>query len=212
MALLRVLTYPHPFLTTAAEPVEADSADWEEITRLIDNMVETMYANRGIGLAAVQVGVDKRIIVLDIPEEEEFDEFPDDGPDDETDEASGDEPEEEEPEEFVPPPPRVQGKNLVAFVNPVLSEKEGKTKFEEGCLSVPGVTAEVQRFETVRLSALDRDGNSVEVEADGLFAIALQHEIDHLDGVLFIDRLSRLKQQYLKRKLKKAFEAEQRAL
>ncbi|MBE9528317.1 MAG: peptide deformylase [Proteobacteria bacterium] len=235
MTLLRVLKYPHPFLTTIAKPVDAEAENWDEITELIDNMVETMYANRGIGLAAVQVGVDKRIIVLDIPEEvepadDDFEGTPDN--DDSCTTSAGyegilesrkegadqdlnDNPPEDPNEEFNDDAPRYQrsqGANLVAFVNPELIEKEGKTKFEEGCLSVPGITAEVQRFETVRISALDRDGNAVEVEAEGLFAIALQHEIDHLDGVLFIDRLSRLKREYIKRKLKKAFEAEQRAL
>ncbi len=194
MALLRILKYPHPFLTTVATPVEEVE---EEITTLIDDMVETMYANRGIGLAAVQVGVDKRVIILDIPDISE------------DEQSDGDDEEELETEL---PTERVQGKNLVAFVNPVLSATEGKTSFDEGCLSVPGVTAEVQRFERVHLSALDRVGNRVELDADGLFAIALQHEIDHLDGVLFIDRLSRLKREFLKRKLKKAFEAEQRVL
>jgi peptide deformylase len=244
MTLLRVLKYPHPFLRTVAKPVDVETENWDDITELIDSMVETMYANRGIGLAAVQVGADKRIIVLDIPEEEPDDDFEGEFDDDDSEEEHGNsdsssneeldsgtrttsagyegilesrkaeaaEELNEEHEDDAPRYRRTQGANLVAFVNPVLTEKEGKTKFEEGCLSVPGITAEVQRFETVRISALDRDGNTVEVEAGGLFAIALQHEIDHLDGVLFIDRLSRLKREYIKRKLKKALEAEQQAL
>ncbi len=220
MALLRVLKYPHPFLTTVAKRVDINEltggtgALKEEVGRLIDDMVGTMYANRGIGLAAVQVGVDKRIIVLDIPveEPEEFDESGEDGDYIEPGEEENREWLNDEPLNLEFSPGRTQGKNLIALINPVITWTEGRTKFEEGCLSVPGITSDVQRFERIQLNAFDREGKSIEIEAGGLFAIALQHEVDHLDGILFIDRLSRLKRDYIKRKLKKAFEAEQRAL
>lgn len=173
MAILEILKYPDPFLKTKASEVK--SVD-PSVKTLIAEMIETMYHAKGIGLAAVQVGVDKRIIVLDVPDENVEE--------------------------------RQKGKNLVALVNPRIIKTGGETKYEEGCLSVPGITADVVRASEVTVSALDREGMPVEIEASGLFAIALQHEIDHLDGVLFIDRLSRLKREIVKRKLKKAFEAE----
>lgn len=173
MSLLEILKYPDPFLSKRAEPVEEVT---EEIQRLIDDMTDTMYHARGIGLAAVQVGVGKRVIVIDIP--------------------SGDDEE------------RVKGKNLLALINPEIRSSEGSTKFEEGCLSVPGVTADVIRADKVTVTALDRKGDPVKIDAEGLLAIALQHEIDHLDGTLFIDRLSRLKRDLIKRKLKKALSQE----
>ncbi len=164
--LLEILKYPDPFLKTVAEPVgEVD----DSIRGLIDNMVATMYSARGIGLAAVQVGVAKRVVVLDVP----------------TDEAE-------------------RGENLVALVNPRITASSGTTRYEEGCLSVPGITADVTRADTVTVEALDREGREIVIDATGLFAIALQHELDHLEGVLFIDRLSRLKRDLVKRKLKKA--------
>lgn len=173
MAILEILKYPDPFLKTKASEVK--SVD-PSVKTLIADMIETMYHAKGIGLAAVQVGVGKRIIVLDVPDENVEE--------------------------------RQKGKNLVALVNPRIIKTGGETKYEEGCLSVPGITADVVRASEVTVNALDREGRPVEIEASGLFAIALQHEIDHLDGVLFIDRLSRLKREIVKRKLKKAFEAE----
>lgn len=173
MPILEILKYPDPFLKTTASEVKTVDGP---VKTLIADMIETMYHARGIGLAAVQVGVDKRVIVLDVPDENVEE--------------------------------RQKGKNLVALVNPRIIKSEGETKYEEGCLSVPGITADVVRASEVTVSALGRDGKPVEIEASGLFAIALQHEIDHLDGFLFIDRLSRLKKEIVKRKLKKAFEAE----
>ncbi|MBI5586886.1 MAG: peptide deformylase [Deltaproteobacteria bacterium] len=173
MLLLEILKYPDPFLKTKASEVKSVES---EVKTLIASMIETMYLAKGIGLAAVQVGVAKRVIVLDVPDENVEE--------------------------------RQKGKNLVALVNPVIVKAEGETKYEEGCLSVPGITADVMRASTVAVRALDREGSPIQIEATGLFAIALQHEIDHLDGVLFIDRLSRLKREIVKRKLKKAFEAE----
>jgi len=107
---------------------------------------------------------------------------------------------------------RERGKNLIALVNPEIIDAAGAITYDEGCLSLPGVTAEVERFSSVTVSALDRDGGLSEIKAEGLFAIALQHEIDHLDGVLFIDRLSRLKRELIKRRYKKAMEEQARAL
>jgi peptide deformylase len=143
-------------------------------------MVETMYYARGIGLASVQVGDTRRVVVLDVPDEDEKD--------------------------------RTKGKNLIALVNPEIVLVEGETTYEEGCLSLPGITADVDRAAKVKVQALDRDGNPFEIEAEGLLAIALQHEIDHLNGIIFIDRLSRLKRELVKRKYKKSLETEERAI
>ncbi|OGP15563.1 MAG: peptide deformylase [Deltaproteobacteria bacterium GWA2_55_10] len=175
--ILEILKFPDPFLKTKAVPVEKVD---DGIKKIIDDMTETMYKAKGIGLASVQVGVDKRVIVLDVP-------------------GDGD-------------GERVQGRNLIALVNPEIVSSEGQTIYEEGCLSVPGITADVERFSRLKVRALDREGRPFEVSAEGLFAIALQHEIDHIDGVLFIDRLSRLKREMIKRKIKKALEAEEKAL
>lgn len=177
MSILEILKYPDPFLKTKAKPVAKID---DEIKRLIAAMIETMYFARGIGLAATQVGADKRIAVLDVPDEDR--------------------------ENYR------QGKNLIALINPEMIAHEGETKYEEGCLSVPGFTADVKRFSTVVVKCLDKDGNDVEIKAGGLFAIALQHEIDHLDGFLFIDWLSKLKRDIIKRKIKKAIEDEKKQL
>jgi len=185
MSLREVLKYPDPFLRKTCEAVsEVD----ETVTALIDDMTETMYANKGIGLAATQVGVALRVIVLDVPphsEEEDEDEGPRPG----------------------------KGKCLMALINPEITWRDGKTKFEEGCLSIPGVNEYVERSAVIRVTGLDRDGKVVDMGAEGLLAVALQHEIDHLDGVLFIDRLSWLKRDRIKRRLKKAAqEAEEQAV
>lgn len=178
MALLNILKYPDPFLKTKAATVQSIDL---EVERLISDMVETMALARGIGLAATQVGVGKRVVVLDVPGE--------------SDEER-----------------RERGKNLVVLVNPEIAGSAGSITYDEGCLSVPGVTAEVERFSDVTVKAIDREGAPFEIRAEGLFAIALQHEIDHLDGILFIDRLSRLKRELIKRKYKKAMERQDRAL
>ncbi len=181
MSELEILKYPDPFLRTTSEAVpEVD----ESVRTLIDDMVETMYANKGIGLAAVQVGVAKRVIVLDVPDEED-----------------GEEGERE----------AKKGKNLMALVNPEIAWRDGRARFEEGCLSIPGVNAEVERSARVRVTGLDREGKPLDFGAEGLLAIALQHEIDHLEGILFIDRLSWLKRDRIKRRLRKAL-AEERAI
>jgi peptide deformylase len=175
--ILEIIKYPDPFLKTHA--VRVESVD-DSVRKLIDDMIETMYYARGIGLASVQVGDPRQIVVLDVPDEDEKE--------------------------------RAKGKNLMALINPEIVSAEGETIYEEGCLSVPGVTADVERAARVKVRALDRDGKPFELEADGLLAIALQHELDHLSGVLFIDRLSRLKRELVKRKYKKSLETEERAI
>jgi peptide deformylase len=178
MSVLNILTYPDPFLKTKAKPVDAVD---DSVRMLIDDMVETLRSARGIGLAATQVGDERRVIVLDVPEE-------DDG--------------EEEGERRI----------HLTLVNPEIISSEGDTKFEEGCLSVPGFTADVKRAATINVKALDREGKQVEFMAHDLLSIAIQHEIDHLDGILFIDRLSRLKRELLKRKIRKVLEDERMRL
>jgi peptide deformylase len=184
MTVRTILKYPDPLLKTTAAPVE--SVD-DEIRALIDDMIQTMYCYRGIGLAAIQLGVARRVIVLDVPDMDLDDDSDMD-------------------------PLGERGKNALAFVNPEITYSEGTTVYEEGCLSVPGVNADVKRAANVRVEALDRVGNKVEIDAEGLLAIVLQHEIDHLNGILFIDRLSRLKRELVKRKLKKKIEAQDGAL
>lgn len=162
--ILNILKFPDPVLRTPARPVEAITGETAE---LMQNMLETMYAAPGIGLAAPQVGVSLRIIVLDLDHEN-------------------------------------PGDSVIKLANPVIREAEGEVVIEEGCLSVVDFTAEVRRAEQVAVSGYDEDGEEVDIEADGLLAVALQHEIDHLDGKLFIDRISRLKRDIYVRKLKKS--------
>jgi peptide deformylase len=163
MAVLPILEYPHPTLRRVAEPVETVD---DEVRKLVDDMAETMYAAPGVGLAAPQVGVSKRMFVIDI--------------------AAEDEP-----------------SNLLALINPRFVSREGDVVWEEGCLSFPGVHEDVQRAEQVVVQALDRDGNPFEVEAEGLMAVALQHEYDHLEGVLIVDHVSYFKRRQIDRDLKK---------
>ena len=162
MALLEVLHYPDPRLRNEAAPV-ADVDD--RVRRLIDDMLETMYAAPGIGLAAIQVNVPLRVIAIDVSDDR-------------------DEP--------------------LCLVNPRILEERGSFEFEEGCLSVPGVYEVVQRAEWIRASALDRQGEPFEFEAENLLAACVQHEIDHLHGKLFVDYLSRLKRQRIRKKASKA--------
>jgi peptide deformylase len=175
MALLPILTYPDPRLAEKSTPVEKVT---DEIKRLIDDMFETMYEAEGVGLAAPQVGVTKRIIVVDCGTREK-----------------------EEPPPLKPVQP-------YAIVNPEVVERDGKITWEEGCLSVPGYTDEVERAAKVVVKGLNREGEEIRIEADGLLAVCLQHEIDHLEGMLFVDRLSRLKQSMVKKKLKKRAQEE----
>jgi len=161
MPLLPILHFPDPKLRTRAKPVE--SVD-DAIRTLIDNMFETMYEAPGIGLAATQVDVHKRVIVVDVSEEKN---------------------------------------QPLVFINPELLEKQGVEEMDEGCLSVPGIYEKVQRADSVKVRALDRNGQSFEMEADGLLAVCIQHEMDHLEGKLFVDYLSSLKRDRIQKKLEK---------
>ena len=162
MAKLQILEYPDPRLRTRAQPVAAVD---DAVRQLVDDLFETMYAAKGIGLAATQVDVHKRVLVTDVSQ-------------DRTE-------------------PRV-------FINPQIIERDGTTEAEEGCLSVPGVYDLLRtRSEKIRVRALDRDGQPFELEADGLLAVCIQHELDHLEGKLFVDYLSELKRNRIRKKLEK---------
>jgi peptide deformylase len=161
MALLQILEFPDPRLRNRAQPVtQVDAA----LRTLIDDMLETMYAAPGIGLAATQVNVTKQLIVIDVSEKRDC---------------------------------------PLVFINPQIVAREGVEETEEGCLSVPGVFDKVTRAEKIRVRALGRDGKPFELEADGLLAVCIQHEIDHLDGKLFVDYLSELKRTRIRKKLEK---------
>jgi peptide deformylase len=161
MAILDIVTYPDPVLKTPAAPVEKVDA---ELKKLLDNMGETMYAADGVGLAAPQVGILKRIIVLDVSDDRS---------------------------------------SLVKLINPVITSRSGEVPSEEGCLSIPEFRETISRSQRVAVEAQTPEGSTIKIEAEGLLAMCLQHEIDHLDGVLFIDRLSRLKREFFKKWLKK---------
>jgi peptide deformylase len=168
MALREILTVPDPLLKQVSAPVERVDDD---LRALMDDMLETMYAAPGIGLAAVQVGVPKRVIVMDLARQDE------------------------------PRQPRY-------FVNPeIVWASEETAPYEEGCLSVPEIYDEVERPAQVRIRYLNYQGERIEEEADGLFAVCIQHEMDHLEGVLFIDHLSRLKREQAIKKVKKQAKA-----
>ncbi len=161
MALMNVLEFPDPRLRTKAVPVEAVN---DTLRALIDDMFETMYAAPGIGLAATQVDVHKRLLVADVSSDKDD--------------------------------PHV-------LINPTIVEKEGTVITEEGCLSVPGFYAEVERAEKIRVAYLDRDGDQRQTEMEGLLAVCVQHEMDHLDGKLFVDYLSEAKRQRIRKRLLK---------
>jgi peptide deformylase len=173
MTVLQIYVAPHPALKKKAEPVAGGVT--ADLRKLMDDMLETMYACDGIGLAAPQVGVSKRVIVMDI------------------DQQRGD--------DLTPAEKR--GKPQF-FVNPEITwASEDLRVYNEGCLSVPGQYADIVRPDKVRFKYLDYDGKEIEVEADGLLATCIQHEMDHLEGILFVDHLSTLKRDILMRKLKK---------
>ncbi len=163
MALRKILTFPANELKHPAHAVQNIDASIDE---LASDMVETMYAAPGIGLAAPQVGSSERVIVLDVDHEN-------------------------------------QGKRLIKLINPVIVAREGSIVWEEGCLSVVDYTAEVTRAKHVLVKGWTPDEKEIEIEGEDLLAVALQHELDHLDGKLFIDRISRLKRDLYKRKVKK---------
>lgn len=169
MTVLKLYEYPEPVLKKKAEKVTKVDAD---VQKLLDDMLETMYASAGVGLAAPQIGVSKRIVVIDVEQEDD-----DNG---------------------------VKSGNPLFLVNPeIIWRSDDKVCGEEGCLSVPKQRAEVERNAQVKVRYLDYNGNEQEILGDGLLAVCLQHELDHLDGVLYIDRISRLKRQMLLKKLDK---------
>lgn len=162
MALLQILHYPDPRLHTVAKPVAQVD---DRIRELVRDMAETMYAAPGVGLAATQVNVHERVVVIDVSED---------------------------------------SNNLLALINPeIIWRSDARTIYEEGCLSVPGIYDKVERAEAVKVRALNTEGEPFELEADGLLAICIQHELDHLDGKVFVEYLSPLKQNRIKTKLRK---------
>ncbi len=163
MAIREVVIYPDKRLKIKCKPVEKVD---DSIRQLIKDMFDTMYEYRGIGLAATQIAVQQRVVVIDL-------------------DCGGE-----------------NSKQLV-FINPEIIESSGSIRWEEGCLSVPSITAEMERSAKVKVKALDTDGNLFELEAEELLAVCLQHEIDHLNGIVFPDKLSRLKRELIIRRLKK---------
>ncbi len=165
MAQLPILEFPDPRLRTVATDVDPSQIGSPEFQRLLDDMFETMYDAPGIGLAASQVDVHQRFMVIDVSEEND---------------------------------------TPLVFINPQILASEGEEVHEEGCLSVPGIFAEVTRAERITVKALDREGESFELDCDGLLAVCVQHEMDHLLGKLFVDYLSPLKREMVRKKLAKA--------
>jgi len=161
MAKLEILKFPDDRLRTRAKSV--DVVD-DSIRQLVEDMFETMYEAPGIGLAATQVNVHKRVVVIDVSEEKN---------------------------------------QPLCFINPQIIEKDGEEEREEGCLSVPGIYETVHRAEFVKVRALDKEGEVFDLETDGLLAVCIQHEMDHLEGKLFVDYLSALKRNRIKKKLEK---------
>lgn len=162
MAILTILEFPDPRLRTLAKPVTVFN---EPLQQLVDDMFDTMYEAQGIGLAATQINVHQRVVVMDLSEERN---------------------------------------TPMVFINPELEPlTQELTPYQEGCLSVPGFNEEVDRPQKVRIKALDRQGNPFELEAEGLLAVCIQHECDHLNGKLFVDYLSNLKRDRIRKKLEK---------
>ncbi len=161
MSALNILHFPDPRLRQKAKTVSTVDAN---IQRIVDDMFETMYTAPGIGLAAVQVNILKRIVVIDISEDKD---------------------------------------QPLCLINPKILEVSGSEKSEEGCLSVPGIYEQVSRAEFIKMEALNREGEKFTLETDGLLAVCIQHEIDHLDGKLFVDHISALKRNRIRKKLEK---------
>jgi len=164
MALLPILEFPDPRLRTKALPLDAARIAAPDFQQLLDDMFETMYAAPGIGLAASQVDVHRRFMVMDISDEK-------DAP--------------------------------LVFINPQITARAGEQIYQEGCLSVPGIYADVTRANEITVQAIGRDGQPFELQSEGLLAVCVQHEMDHLDGKLFVDYLSPLKREMVRKKLVK---------
>ena len=170
MTIRKILVEPNPFLRQVSHNVERVD---NEIRKLMDDMLETMYEAPGIGLAAIQIGVPKRVIVIDISKEDE--------------------------------------KKPMYFVNPeIVVKSKNNSSYEEGCLSVPGQFAEIDRPDKCHINYLDYNGQKKELKAEGLLATCIQHEMDHLEGILFIDHLSKLKKNFIIKKLSKQKKALER--
>ncbi|MCK9489431.1 MAG: peptide deformylase [Xanthomonadales bacterium] len=164
MAILNILEFPDPRLRTKARPIAAEQIN-DQLRTLIDDMLETMYAAPGIGLAATQVDVHQRLVVIDVSEDKD---------------------------------------DPLVLINPEITARQGSQTYQEGCLSVPEIFADVERADTITVKALDRHGQPFELDADGLLAVCIQHELDHLDGKLFVDYLSPLKRELVRKRLLKA--------
>ena len=165
MALLTILEFPDPRLRTKAVPVDPAQVPGAAFQQLLDDMFQTMYEEPGIGLAASQVDVHQRFMVIDVSEDRSA---------------------------------------PMVFINPEITAKSGEQVYQEGCLSVPGIFADVTRASEITVRALDRNGQPFELTTDGLLSVCVQHEIDHLDGKLFVDYLSPLKRELVRKKLAKA--------
>ena len=171
MTVRKILTEPNKILRKKSEPV--DKVD-EDIKKIMDDMLETMYAAPGIGLAAIQIGIPKRVIVMDISSKQE-------------------------------------PKKPMFFINPeIINKSDNNSTYEEGCLSVPGQFAEIDRPEKCHIKYLDYNGKQQEIKAEGMLATCIQHEMDHLEGILFIDYLSKLKKSMIIKKLSKQKKAIER--
>jgi len=162
VSLLDILFYPDPQLRKVAAPVANVDG---RVAELVDNMLETMYHAPGIGLAATQINIHERIVVIDVSEESD---------------------------------------SPLTLINPEIKLSDGQAECQEGCLSIPGIYETIKRPSDVQIAAIDRDGNPFEIEADGLLAVCIQHEIDHLNGKLFVDYLSLLKRNRIRKKMIKA--------
>jgi peptide deformylase len=163
VAILEILKYPHPLLKKRSKEVEQVDA---EVKNLIQDMAETMYHANGIGLAACQVGVSRRVVVLDVS-------------------------------------PIDPQQNLFAMINPEILSEEGEIEYEEGCLSVPDCLEKVKRKEKICVRGISPEGEKIEISGEGILAIALQHEIDHINGILILDKMSQLKKEFYRDKIKK---------
>ncbi len=165
-----IVVYPDKRLKLISKEVEMFNGALHD---LLDDMYETMCARNGVGLAAIQVGVDQRVLIINVPLEDKDTEH-------------------DQPKE-----------NTLEMINPVIVEKSGSEKFQEGCLSVPGFYEDVERFQYVKVEYFDRDGNKQTIESDAFLAIAMQHEIDHLDGKIFVEKLSYIKRKKFEKEWKK---------
>ncbi len=174
MALHEILIWPNPKLLEVSKPVNEINDDTRQ---LLNDLLETMYANDGVGLAAPQIGIHQRVLVVDI---------------------------------HSPDAERPSGEEPIRMINPEFLSREGELTWDEGCLSVPGESGEVTRASKVHLRYFDENGDECEIEAEGLTAVALQHEIDHLDGKLFVDYISSMKRARIRRRMKKRIQEKEK--